>query len=254
MILWLYISSINNIFFILYEINNTYIKETVGSIHNLVYSKLIEFVLLSFLLGYMLVINKELNFNYNTIIFGMVHGVVTCIEEINFCYLRETKNYNLEKMNYITISAIEHLTGNFNYNANFLISSYLIAFGSFLIDMTNINNWFVNKHYFDINPSISTDYDLEAPLLNNCYNENLDYKRDMTFNKYVILHLLTINLNDYIVRTTISGTNIVVEITVFYLNSIIVTTIINSLFIMIILKRDIGNGFDIKNKKSYFKI
>jgi hypothetical protein len=252
MISWLHISSINNIIFILYETNNTYIKETVGSMHNLVYSKLIEFVFLLFILGYMLVINKEINYNYTVIVYGMLHGVVTCIEEINFCYLRETNKYNIEKMNYITISMFEYLTGKNNYNANYLFSSYLIALGSFLIDMANINNWFINKYYFDINPIVSTDYDLETPLLDDGYYENIDYKRDMRFNKYAILHIFTINLNDIVVKTTISGTNILTEITVFYVNSLLVSTLVTILFITIILKRDLGSGFDIENKTNFF--
>ena len=167
MISWLYISSINNILFVLYETNNNYIKNTVGSIHNLVYSKIIEFVFVLFILGYMLASYSVNNYNRNMVFYGILHGILKSCHDLTYCYQRESKNYNIEKINIITIAPIESLMGAFNYNANLLVSSYIIATGSMLIDTANINTWYQNLRYFNSETNIFISNDLEAPLLEN---------------------------------------------------------------------------------------
>ena len=79
----------------------------------------------------------------------------------------ESKNYNIEKINIITIAPLESWMGVFNYNANLLVSSYIIAVGSMLIDTSNINTWYQNLRYFNSETNIFTSNDLEAPLLEN---------------------------------------------------------------------------------------
>ena len=147
MISWLYISSINNILFILYETTNVNIQKKVGSLHNLVYSKMIEIFLLLFVLVFMLARDRN-NYNKELIIYGIIHGIINTLQEINYYYQRETKLFNIEKLNYVTISCIEFILFNQKYNPNILVSSYLISLGSIFIDISNVNIWYQNKNYF----------------------------------------------------------------------------------------------------------
>ena len=90
MISWLYISSINNIFY-LYYMKRTIItiKNTVGSIHNLVYSKIIEFVFVLFILGYMLASYSINDYNRNMVFYGVLHGILKSCHDLTYCYQRE---------------------------------------------------------------------------------------------------------------------------------------------------------------------
>lgn len=247
MISWLYISSINNIMFVLYETNNTYIKKTVGSIHNLVYLKLIEYAFMLLILLYVFATSNEYNFCYKIALYGVSHGILSSCSDIIFCYQMETKHYNIEKINYITLSMLEWSTIAFNYNVNYLFSTYFIVIGSVMIDTSNISNWYINQNYFDASESILTEYDLEAPLITDINYENNNYNRYSVFNKYIVLQILSVNLSDFIIKMTITRDNFATEITIFYLNSLFVSVIINIVCVKK-LRREVCPDFYIENK------
>ena len=226
MISWLYISSINNMLFVLYEANNTYIKKNVGSLHYLFYSKCIDTIIIMFLLGYIFfyipAILKE--YNFRIFIFGFLHGIINTSECLTFCYIRETKIYNIEKLNYLTIGALEITSGLFNYNPNYLVSSYLITGGSIMIDTVNVNDWFLNYGYFEKrnvekrNVELQNNVlnDLEAPLIQTIPEDNTKFNRVLSFDKIVLIHLFTTNVSDYIVKITVSSSNYFQEFIIFY--------------------------------------
>ena len=66
--------------------------------------------------------------------------------------------------------------GAFNYNANLLVSSYIIAVGSMLIDTANINSWYQNLRYFNSENNIFISNDLEAPLLENTNTNTYEHR------------------------------------------------------------------------------
>lgn len=223
MISWQYISSINNILFVLYEANNTYIKKNVGSLHYLFYSKCIDTIIILFLLGYIFfyipAILKE--YNFRIFIFGFLHGIINTSERLIFCYIRETKIYNIEKLNYLTIGIFEITSGLFNYNPNYLVSSYLITGGSIMIDTVNVNNWFLNYGYFETR-NIEMN-DLEAPLIQTIPEDNTKFNRVLSFDKIVLIHLFTTNVSDYIIKITVSSSNYFQEFIFFHFCSQIIS-------------------------------
>ena len=227
MISWLYISSINNIIFILYETTNINIQKEVGSLHNLVYSKMIEILLLLFVLVIMLARDRN-NYNKELIIYGIIHGIINTLQEINYYYQRETKRLNIEKLNYITISCIEFILFNEKYNPNILVSSYLISLGSIFIDISNVNIWYKNKNYF-VEKSLIDNEDLEAPLIisNKHHEINNNFDRKENIDKMSLVHIISINIADVFIKIKILKENIFPNIIIFYINSTVVTFIIS---------------------------
>lgn len=253
MISWLYISSINNILFVLYETNNNYIKNTVGSIHNLVYSKMIEFVFVLFILGYMLASYSINNYSENIIFYGLLHGILKSCHDLTYCYQRESKNYNIEKINIVTIAPIESLMGPFNYNANLLVSSYIIAVGSMLIDTSNINTWYKNLRYFNSETNIFTSNDLEAPLLENtnpCIH-NEPYERRFYFDKYILINIFSANLGDYIIRSGVKKETIICDIIIFNGCSLSVSIVLIVIYLKKYLKRELFYDLEVYNKREF---
>ena len=253
MISWLYISSINNILFVLYETNNNYIKNTVGSIHNLVYSKMIEFVFVLFILGYMLASYSVNNYNRNMVFYGILYGFLKSCYDLTYCYQRESKNYNVEKINIITIAPIESLIGAFNYNANLLVSSYIIAFGSMLIDTANINTWYQNLRYFNSETDNFISNDLEAPLLENTntYRDEEPYERRFYFDKYIIINIFSANLGDYIIKSRIKKETIICDIIIFYTSSLSVSIVFIVIYLKKYLKRELFYDLEVYNRREF---
>ena len=252
MISWLYISSINNIIFVLYDINNINIQKKIGSLHNLVYSKMIEIFFLFFILVIILARDENNNYNKESITYGAIHGIINTIQEINYYYQRETKRFNIEKLNYITISCVELILFNQKFNPNILFSSYLISLGSILIDISNVNIWYKNRNYF-IKKSLISNEDLEAPLLgSNKYDEFCDdFDRKENIDKMFLVHILSINIVDMIVKIKILKENIFTNILIFYINSNITTVIISSIYLKKKIGQDIFYNIDIGSKKKF---
>ena len=253
MISWLYISSINNILFVLYETNNNYIKDTVGSIHNLVYSKMIEFVFVLFILGYMLASYSVNNYNRNMIFYGILYGFLKACHDLTYSYQRESKNYNIEKINIITITSVESLMGIFNYNANLLVSSYIIAVGSMLIDTANINCWYKNLRYFNSQNNILISNDLEAPLLENTntYSHDEPYERRFYFDKYIIINIFSANLGDYIIKSRVKKETIICDIIIFYTSSLSVSIVFIVIYLKKYLKRELFYDLEVYNRREF---
>ena len=251
MISWLYISSINNLIYLLYETNNINIQKKIGSLHNLVYSKMIEIFLLLFVLVIMLARDRN-NYNKELIIYGVIHGIINTLQEINYYYQRETKQLNIEKLNYITVSCVELVLFNQKYNPNILVSCYLISLGSIFIDISNVNIWYQNKNYF-IEKTLIDNEDLEAPLIrSNKYSEiNNNFSRKENIDKMTFVHIISINIADVLIKIKILKENIFSNILIFYINSTAVTFILSTVYLKRKVGQDIFYNIDINNKKQF---
>jgi len=192
------------------------------------------------------------NYNKELIIYGIIHGIINTLQEINYYYQRETKRFNIEKLNYITISCIELILFNEKYNPNILVSSYLISLGSIFIDISNVNIWYQNKNYF-VEKSLIDNEDLESPLIitnkHDQINNNFDRKENI--DKMSLVHIISINIADVFIKVKILKENIFPNIIIFYINSTVVTFIISTLYLKRKVGQDIFYSIDINNKKQF---